>query len=506
VVRAVRLAHDLRRLERLSFVHGNARPLRVRSLKEASVLSDPIAAEIENRTFNEIAVGDSASLVRTLGRQDIDLFAIVSGDVNPAHVDPAYAVTDMFHKIIGHGMWGGALISAVLGTKLPGPGTIYLSQDLHFRAPVGIGDTITATVTVVETDHAKHNVVLDCFCVNEAGQEVITGRARVKAPTEKIRRARMELPDVRLGRHERFHALMAKAKGGASVATAVVHPCTPLALGAAIEAAEAGLIAPILVGPEAKIRAAAKAGGIDIAPYRLLSTPHSHAAAIEAVGLVRNGEAAMLMKGSLHTDELLHEVVVRETGLRTERRLSHVYLMDVPGYPRPLLITDAAIAIAPTLNDKRDIVQNAIDFAHALGNEAPRVAILSAIETVNPAMRSTLDAAALCKMAERGQITGGLLDGPLAMDNAISPAAAQEKGIVSPVAGQADILVVPDLEAGNMLAKQLTFMAGADAAGIVLGARVPIVLTSRADSERTHLASCAVAVIMARSGAKTVRD
>ena len=454
---------------------------------------------IENRTFDEIAVGDSASSVRTLAQEDIDLFAVVSGDVNPAHMDPAYAETDLFHKIIVHGMWGGALISAVFGTRLPGPGTIYLSQELHFRAPVAIGDTITTTVTAREKKPEKHRIVFDCVCTNQAGHAVITGTAEVQAPTEKVRRPRIELPEVRLSRHQRFRDLLVRTAGRPPVPIAVAHPCDDLSLGAAIEMAKARLVVPILVGPETKIRAVALAAGLDIAAYRIVDVPHSHAAAAAAVALVRTGEAALLMKGSLHTDELMHEVVAHDTGLRTERRLSHVYVMDVPSYPRPLLITDAALNIAPTLEEKRDIIQNAIDLAHIMGIELPKVAILAAVETVNPLMRSTVDAAALCKMADRGQITGGLLDGPLAFDNAVSPDAAKQKGIVSPVAGQADILVVPDLEAGNMLAKQLSFLAGADAAGVVVGARVPIILTSRADSERTRIASCAIAVLMARA-------
>ena len=463
----------------------------------SSVPRDPM---IENRTFDEIAVGDSASSERTLTPEDIDLFAVVSGDVNPAHMDPAYAETDLFHKIIAHGMWGGALISAVFGTRLPGPGTIYLSQDLHFRAPVAIGDTITTTVTAREKKPEKHRIIFDCVCTNQDGHAVITGTAEVQAPTEKVRRPRIELPEVRLSRHQRFRDLLVRTAGRPPVPVAIAHPCDDLSLGAAVEMAKAGLVVPILVGPVAKIRAAALAAGLDIAAYRIVDVPHSHAAAAAAVALVRSGEAALLMKGSLHTDELMHEVVAHGTGLRTERRLSHVYVMDVPSYPRPLLITDAALNIAPTLEEKRDIVQNAIDLAHVMGIELPKVAVLAAVETVNPSMRSTLDAAAVCKMADRGQITGGLLDGPLAFDNAVSPQAAKQKGIVSPVAGQADILVVPDLEAGNMLAKQLSFLAGADAAGVIVGAHVPIILTSRADSERTRIASCALAVLMARAG------
>ena len=453
---------------------------------------------IENRVFDELAIGDTASTTRTLTPQDIELFAVVSGDVNPAHLDPAYAETDLFHRIIVHGMWGGALISAVLGTKLPGPGTIYLSQDLHFLAPVGIGDTIITSVTVRELKPEKHRVVLDCLCVNQAGHMVITGIAEVEAPTEKVRRPRIALADVQVTRHTRFQGVLMRA-AGAPLPMAIAHPCDEASLSAAVQAAQAGLIEPILVGPAAKIRAAAEAAQLDIGAYRLVDAAHSHDAAARAVALVRAGEASMLMKGALHTDELMHEVVQSATGLRTARRLSHVYIMDVPAYPRPLLVTDAAINIAPDLAQKRDIVQNAIDLAHLLGIDTPRVAILSAVETVTADLRSTLDAASLCKMADRGQITGAVLDGPLALDNAISLEAAKQKSIVSPVAGQADILVVPDLESGNMLAKQLVLLANADAAGVVLGARVPIVLTSRADSARTRLASCAIAVLLARA-------
>ncbi|HEY0266626.1 MAG TPA: bifunctional enoyl-CoA hydratase/phosphate acetyltransferase [Rhizomicrobium sp.] len=462
----------------------------------------PLPETLENRTFDEIAVGDSASLSRTVSQEDIELFAVISGDVNPAHLDPVYAATDMFHKIVAQGMLEAGLISAVLGTKLPGPGTIYLGQDLRFLHPVSIGDRITATLTVTEKKADKGNLVLDCRCTNQDGELVISGTAHVRAPRDKVRLPRMELPDVQLGHHQRFRLLLARAAGLTPIVTAIAHPCDATAIGAAVEAARAGLITPILVGPRAKILAAAEAAKVDIAPYRLVDAPHSEAAAAAAVALVTHGEAAILMKGSLHTDELLHAVLAPEAGLRTGRRLSHVYLFDVPAYPRPLFVTDAAVNICPALEDKRDIIQNAIDFAHTMGVEIPKVALLSAVETVNPKMQSTLDAAALCKMADRGQITGGLLDGPLAFDNAISMAAAAEKGIVSPVAGQADILVVPDLEAGNMLAKQLSFLAGADAAGIVLGARVPIILTSRADVERTRIASCAVAVLIARATAK----
>jgi phosphate acetyltransferase len=297
--------------------------------------------------------------------------------------------------------------------------------------------------------------------------------------------------------HEKYQRLLAAARERPPVTTAVVHPCDPVALESVVEAGRIGLIKPILVGPAAKIRAAAQKGGFDIAALPLIDAAHSHEAADKGVALVREAKAEALMKGSLHTDELMGAVVARDTGIRTARRISHCFVMDVPSHADALIITDAAVNIAPTLEDKVDIVQNAIDLAKALRIEEVRVAILSAMETVNPKVPSTVEAAALCKMADRGQITGALLDGPLALDNAISPEAAQTKQIVSPVAGRANVLVVPDLEAGNMLAKSLSFLAGADAAGIVLGARVPIILTSRADSLLTRLASCAVASLIA---------
>ncbi|HXU88764.1 MAG TPA: bifunctional enoyl-CoA hydratase/phosphate acetyltransferase [Methylomirabilota bacterium] len=297
----------------------------------------------------------------------------------------------------------------------------------------------------------------------------------------------------------KYEQLLARCKEVRAISTAVAHPCDDAALGAVVEAARAGIIEPILCGPAERIRRVAKQLSVDVDRYEIVDVPHSHGAAARAVELVRMGRAEVLMKGSLHTDELMAEVVKRDTGLRTDRRVSHVFIMDVPSYHKPLMITDAAVNIFPTLDDKRDIVQNAVNLAHALGITRPKVAILSAVETVTSKIPSTLEAAALCKMADRGQITGAVLDGPLAFDNAISTEAARIKHITSPVAGDADILVVPDLEAGNMLAKNLTFMARADAAGIVLGARAPIILTSRADNERTRLASCAVAALYANA-------
>jgi phosphate acetyltransferase len=299
--------------------------------------------------------------------------------------------------------------------------------------------------------------------------------------------------------HKKYDRLIARAKEMTPLTTAVAHPCDESSLRGAVEAAEAGLIKPILVGPQNKIKSLAKALSLDLGGIEIVDAPHSRAAAEKAVELIRSGKAELLMKGSLHTDELLAEVVKRDTGIRTGRRISHVFVMDVPGHPDTLFITDAAVNIAPDLAAKHDIIQNAIDLHVGLGLGTPKVAILSAVETVTSSIPSTIEAAALCKMADRGQITDGVLDGPLAFDNAISPEAARIKGIKSPVAGQAQILVVPDLEAGNMLAKNLTFLSRADAAGVVLGARVPIILTSRADNLRTRMASCAVAMLLRHS-------
>jgi phosphotransacetylase len=303
----------------------------------------------------------------------------------------------------------------------------------------------------------------------------------------------------------KYEALLERCRSLEPVPTAVAHPCDAAALAGAIEAGQKGLIAPILVGPAAKIHEVAKKSGIALGQVRIVDVPHSHASAAKAVELVRHGEAELLMKGSLHTDELLGAVVARETGLRTGRRLSHVFIMDVPTYHKVLIVTDAAINIAPTLDDKVDIVQNAIDLAISFGVKPPKVAILAAVETVSSKMPATIDAAALCKMADRKQITGGLLDGPLAFDNAISKEAATIKGITSDVAGDPDILLAPDLEAGNMLAKQLSFLANADSAGVVLGARVPIILTSRADSVRSRIASCGVAMLAAHARRQAMR-
>lgn len=447
---------------------------------------------IENKTYDELSVGDSAELSRILAARDVDLFA-ATPEAAPSGDGQGRA-----DDIIAHGMWGGALISALLGTRLPGPGTVYLDQSLSFHRPVKVGDRITVRVTVREK-LAERRVRLSCLCENARGEPVIDGEALVVAPGEKIRRPARVLPETELRKPgASYDALIAMTRDLEPAVTAVVHPCDGPSLEGALRAAEADLIVPVLIGPRARIEAAARECGLDISGLKIVDTPHSHASAREGVRLVRCGEAEALMKGALHTDEVMGEVVDHDTGLRTERRMSHVFALDVPSYARPLFVTDAAINIAPDLETKADIVQNAIDLAHALGMELPRVAVLSAVETVYPKVPSTVEAAALCKMAERGQITGGLLDGPLAFDNAVSPAAAATKGIRSQVAGHADILMVPDLEAGNMIAKQMIYLAGAQSAGIVLGARVPIMLTSRADDTVARVASAALALLLRR--------
>lgn len=459
---------------------------------------------ITNHTFDELEIGDSASVEHMLTNKDIQLFAIMSGDVNPAHVDKEYAESDLFHKIVGHGMWTGSLISTVLGTELPGPGTIYLEQTFKFLKPVTIGDTITARVTVASKDANKKIVVLDCVCVNQNGKEVIRGIATVLAPLEKVKRKRISLPRVEFKEEKcpNHHRIICMAAGLEPLLTAVVHPVDRLSLEGALVAAEAKLIKLILVGPKERIKAVAKKENLDISGLTIISTPHSHASADAAVQLVKEGKIEAIMKGNIHTDELLHPILNKLTGLQTGRRVSHVSVIDTPAYPKALFITDAAVNIFPKLMDKVDIVQNAIDLFHAIGLGIPKVAILSAEEMVNENIPSTLDATALCKMAERGQITGGILDGPLAFDNAISQEAAKIKHLYSQVAGNADILVVPGVESGNMLLKELTLLANATMAGIVMGAKVPIILTSRSSSVYERKASCALALLYARNHSK----
>jgi len=466
-------------------------------LSQMDNITPSVAEWLENHTFDELALGQTARLLRTLTQQDIQAFAAVSGDTNPTHLDPQYSPHTRLHGVVGHGMWGGALVSALLGTQFPGPGTIYLEQQLTFLQSVHIGDTLEVLLTVVSKDEVKKRVELDCSATNQHGVRVLQGLARVLAPTQKLRLPRPNLPRLQLLDPEaRLRELLSLADGMEPMRCAVVHPCDVGSLTGALDAARHGLMIPLLIGPKERILALAREAELDLGDSQILHVPHSHAAAELAADLAAKGEVDALMKGSLHTDELIAAVLQRRE-LRTGRRMSHVFRFDVPLYSKPLLITDAALNIRPSLSEKVDIVQNAIDFARIMGVEQPRVAILSAVETVNPNIPSTIEAAALCKMADRGQIKGGVLDGPLAFDNAISAQAAASKQIESPVSGQADILMVPDLESGNMLAKQLEYLAGATGSGIVLGARVPIALTSRADGANARVASALLALLVA---------
>ena len=448
-----------------------------------------------NVTFDEIEIGKTLTVSRTISRNDIEALAYVSGDIDEAHLDEEVRPETVPST---EPVAADAFFSYLLNRRFPGPGTTILAHDLRFEGRLVMGETLTATISAKE----KRNgglVVFDCRCTNEVGGVIASGTATVKAPMKRISYTDLATPEVIFRRTDVFARLIKTCEGMPPVVCAVVHPCDHESLLGPLEAAKRNLIDPVLIGPKTKIREAARAAGADITPYRIVDTEHSHAAAEKAVAMARAGEVEALMKGSLHTDELMSAVVPSATGLRTARRISHIFVMDVPTYPRVLLVTDAAINITPGLKEKVDIVQNAIDLAHVLGIHEPKVAILSAVETVNPDIPSTLEAASLCKMADRKQITGGILDGPLAFDNAVNEQAARTKKIDSPVAGRADILLVPDLEAGNMLAKQLQYLAGADAAGIVLGTRVPIVLTSRADSVRTRLASIAVMALVAHA-------
>jgi phosphate acetyltransferase len=448
-----------------------------------------------NHTFAEIELGATTSHSHRLTRMDLDALSIVSGEIDPFHLS---ANGKSGKEVSAAAVAAEALVSAILKRRYPGPGTTIVAQSLAFSGSLSVGDEVVGTVTVREKQAAGNMIVFDCR-VTLGDQQIVSGVVTVVAPTERISYSQFATPQVILRRNDGFAPIFKMCQDTPPVSCAVVHPCDRNSLLGALDAAKAGLITPTLVGPENKIRAVADEEGVDLSPYSIVSAEHSVAAAQRAVALVRSGEIDSLMKGSLHTDELMAAVVPSATGLRTARRISHVFIMDVPAYPRILLVTDAAINIAPTAKEKVDIVQNAIDLAHILGIDEPRVAILAGVETVNVLMPATIDAAVLCKMADRGQITGGILDGPLAFDNAVSEEAARIKKIVSPVAGKADILLVPDLEAGNILAKQLEYLAGANGAGIVLGARVPIVLTSRADSARNRLTSAAVMKLVANA-------
>jgi phosphotransacetylase/acyl dehydratase len=446
---------------------------------------------IRNKTWAELKVGDAASLERTCSVQDLLLFAHVSGNVNPLMLPSANAGAEKTQPD-APSMWVGSLVSAVLGNVLPGAGTLYRAQDLRFLRRVHIGDKVKVAV-VCREKREEPVAVFDTRIEDEYGRLVCEGMAEVDAPTATLLTEARDLPALIVDSVDHFAPLIALAAKLPPLKTAVVCPEDRNALGGAVLSAQNRLIEPILVGDPGRIQIAAKELDADISAFALIPVSDPHAAAARAVAMVREGKAAAVMKGAIHSDALLAEVVKKDGGLRTHTRISHVFVMDVPALDELLFISDAAINIAPDLLTKVDIVQNAVDLAHACGIAQPRVGVLSAVETINPNIPSTLDAAVLSKMAERGQIRGAVVDGPLAMDNAIDVEAARTKGIASLVAGRANVLIAPNLEAGNILVKELTFVARAEASGLVLGAKAPVILTSRADNDRARLASCALA-------------
>jgi phosphate butyryltransferase len=452
-----------------------------------------------NRTYDELQVGDVAELRRLITADDLYVFAVASGNTNPMHLQDSDLDGNGATERVAPGMFVASLISAVLGTKLPGPGTLYCRQVIDFLARAHAGDEVVVRAEVLAKTDGVVRLKTEVRRITDDAV-ILTGEAEVLAPTEKFDREGVEVPGLVVQRHRHFEALLERARPLQALPTAVVCPDDANSLGGALLAAKESIITPILVGSEAGIRKAAQEMGADLTGIEVIDVPGDTAAAERACALVHEGRAAAVMKGHLHTDDLLRAMLDKENGLRIGRRFTHVFVMDVPGQPEPLFVTDAAINIAPDLPTKVDICQNAIDLARSLGMD-PRVGVLSAVETVNPAIQSSIDAALLSKMADRGQITGGQVEGPLAMDNAVDMAAARTKGLTGNVAGRANILVVPGLDAGNMLAKQLAFMSHAEGAGLVLGAKVPVILNSRSDSPMSRLASCAVAAIHHFAGA-----
>lgn len=449
----------------------------------------------ESRTYDELQIGDEAELKRIAREDDFLVFANVSGNHNPMHLGAYDGDGDGAKEEVAPALWVGSLISAVIGNVLPGPGTLYLHQDFDFVGRVLAGQEMTVQVRVVEKLSERRVRLATTVMRDLDGSTVVTGEAVVVAPERKVVFDGLDVPGLVVQRHRHFERLLDQAKPLPPLVTAVIAPEEVNSLGGALLAADHGIIQPVLIGDQMKIAAAAAELGRSLAGIEILDEGNHARAAGRAVDLVADGRANAVMKGHLHTDEVLRAALRKERGLRTGRRFTHIFVMDVPGLTHPLLVTDAAVNIQPDLKTKVDIVQNAIDVALSLGIAQPKVGVLSAVETVNPDMPSSIDAALLSKMAERGQITGGLVDGPLAMDNAVSIAAARSKGLHSPVAGRAEVLVAPDIDAANMLAKQLTYIAHAEAAGLVLGASVPIILTSRADDDMARLASCAVAAL-----------
>lgn len=448
-----------------------------------------------NTTWDELNIGDEASVSRTVTTRDLYLFAHASGNLNPIHL-PVLSHPNDVDKI-APSMWIGSLVSAVLGNVLPGPGTLYVGQQFDFVDRAKLGDVLTVTIRLLEK-HVRPQATFETIVVDQAGQLVVQGRARVIVPTQSQVIDETNLPALLMDTQDHFQRLLTLTRDCVALPTVVVCPDDESSLGGALLARDEKLISPILIGNKKRIEATAQAHHLTLGDVAIVDIDDHRAAATHAVKLVNEGQARAIMKGNLHSDELLAQVVKRDGGLRGHRRISHVFVLDVPTLDEPIFITDAAINIAPDLATKVDITQNAIDLARACGLQTPRVAILSAVETVNLGIPSSMDAAIITKMANRGQITGGIVDGPLAMDNAIDMMAAKAKHLESDVAGRAQVLVVPNLEAGNMLAKQLTFVSHAQPAGLVIGAKVPIMLTSRADNARARLFSCVLALLYDR--------
>ncbi len=447
--------------------------------------------------YDDLVLGQEAEVSRLCRAEDLIVFAHASGNLNPMHLAELDGDGDGRPEAIVPAALVAAMISGVVGNRLPGPGSLYLEESLRFVGRAQAGDTLRLRVRVTEKC-ADRAVRLSVSADGPAGR-VAEGTVTVRAPDARRRFDDIEVPGLVVQAHRHFAALLARAEPLPALPTLVICPESPDAVLGALRARDHGLILPIFVGAPDKIAAAAAAAHVqaDIAGIEIVAVPDPAAAAQRAVAMVHQGRGRALMKGHVHTDQMMHAILQDPGGLRTGRRLSHVFVMDVPGVDHLLFVTDAAINIAPDLVCKQSIVQNAIDLARSLGVDTPKVGILSAVETVTPSIPSTLDAAILSKMAERGQITGGVVDGPLALDNAVDLGAARVKGLTGLVAGRADILVAPNLEAGNMIAKELTFLAHAEAAGVVMGAQVPIILTSRADSDDARLASCAVATLWA---------
>ncbi|WP_208351867.1 bifunctional enoyl-CoA hydratase/phosphate acetyltransferase [Pseudaestuariivita rosea] len=453
-------------------------------------------AVFANTPYDKLEIGMEAQSERLCVADDLYVFANNSGNLNPMHLPKEDGDGDGRPEAVAPSIWVASLISAVLGNQLPGPGTLYKSQTLNFVGRAHAGDQLVAKVKLVEK--GPDNLArFDTWVEHQDGARVVEGVAEVTAPTSDQSFTADDVPGLTVQKHMHFDRLLELAEPLPPIPTAVVCPEGKSSLGGALLGRDHTLITPILIGDQAKIEAAADALGADISDLVIEHIPDHGAAAARGVALVHEGRAKAVMKGHLHTDVLLKHVIKSDGGLRMGRRLSHIFVMDVPGLDHLLLVTDAAINIYPDLKTKVDIIQNAIDLAHSLGMPEPKVGILSAVEVVNPAIQSTLDAAILSKMADRGQIKGGIVDGPLAMDNAIDLDAAMTKGIKSLVAGRAEILVAPNMETGNMLAKQLTFIAHAEAGGVVMGARCPVILNSRADDDKARLASCAVAALHA---------